>query len=52
MRRRRTLREQIIAEFHFSPLEHALFAELEEEAEVDAALERLLSERHTDRGRG
>lgn len=30
-----------IAEFHFSPLEHAAFAELQEDVELDALLDRI-----------
>ncbi|MFZ9886835.1 MAG: hypothetical protein ACO3JL_04960 [Myxococcota bacterium] len=36
-----------IAEFHFSPLEHAAFAELQEDVDIDALLERLFAD--TDR---
>lgn len=47
MRRRPTRRENpsllptVIGEFHFSPLEHAAFAELEEDADLDGLLDRL-----------
>lgn len=39
--KRRSLREQLVAEFHFSPMEHALFSEIEEDARLDGLLERL-----------
>lgn len=35
------LLKSTIAEFHFSPLEHAAFRELEEDADIDALLDRL-----------
>lgn len=47
MRRRPTRRENpsilstVIAEFHFSPLEHAAFSELEADEDLDGLLERL-----------
>lgn len=31
----------VIPEFHFSPLEHAAFRELEQDADLDALLDRL-----------
>lgn len=47
MRRRPTPRQNpsliptVIAEFHFSPLEHAAFAEIEEDLDLDRLVERL-----------
>ena len=50
MRRRPTLRENpsilptVIAEFHFSPIEHAAFSELEADEDLDGLLDRLFPE--------
>lgn len=50
MRRRPTRKEAVsllptvIAEFHFSPLEHAAFSELEEDAALDTLLDQLFPE--------
>ena len=35
--------QDIVAEFHFSPLEHALFDEMKNEAELDNLVDSLFS---------
>jgi hypothetical protein len=38
---RKNAKHPIIAEFHFSPMEHAFFHEMQEEAEIEHLLDRV-----------